>query len=139
MYTTQKSIENKIGSSIKDWKDVLISVGFRFEPASIDLPAAVFFPQEDIGERLVKCSSILQAILGLPSQILLPLSKIFNNNSNTNSNVEIGNEIVGILRQAIAAIASASNNFEIKVGIKLWDIKACQELLVSLGKHRTSD
>lgn len=47
MYTTQKSIENKVGNTT-GWKDVLMSVGFRFEPASNGLPAAVFFPQCDI-------------------------------------------------------------------------------------------
>lgn len=63
MYTTQQSIENKVGS-VAGWKDILMSVGFRFEPASNGLPAAVFFPQSDPGERLVKCSSSLQALLG---------------------------------------------------------------------------
>ena len=29
MYTSQKSIENKIGREVGGWKDLLISVGFR--------------------------------------------------------------------------------------------------------------
>lgn len=63
MYTTQKSIENKVGN-VFGWKEILMSVGFRFEPASNGLPSAVFFPQSDPGERLVKCSASLQALLG---------------------------------------------------------------------------
>ena len=66
MYTSQKSIENKVGSSgtVKGWKDLLISVGFRFEPAANGIPASVFFPQCDPGERLTQCSASLQALLG---------------------------------------------------------------------------
>ena len=29
MYTSQKSIENKIGRDVTGWKDLLMSVGFR--------------------------------------------------------------------------------------------------------------
>lgn len=64
MYTTQKSIENKVGP-VCGWKELLISVGFRFEPASNGLPASVFFPQSDPGERLTQCSASLQALLGM--------------------------------------------------------------------------
>ena len=44
MYTSQKSIENKVGDT-EGWKDLLMSVGFRFEPAANGIPSAVFFPQ----------------------------------------------------------------------------------------------
>ena len=50
---------------INGWKEILMAVGFRFEPSSNGLPAAVFFPQSDPGLRLVKCSSNLQALLGM--------------------------------------------------------------------------
>ena len=63
MYTTQQSIENKVGD-IPGWKDLLTSVGFRFEPAANGLPAGVFFPTSDPGERLTQCSASLQALLG---------------------------------------------------------------------------
>lgn len=63
MYTTQMSIENKVGN-IPGWKDLLTSVGFRFEPAANGLPPAVFFPVTDPGERLTQCSASLQALLG---------------------------------------------------------------------------
>lgn len=63
MYTTQKSIENKVGS-VSGWKDLLMSVGFRFEPAANGIPSSVFFPQSDPEERLTQCSASLQALLG---------------------------------------------------------------------------
>lgn len=50
MYTTQKSIENKAGF-VSGWRELLMSVGFRFEPASNGIPASVFFPQSDPEER----------------------------------------------------------------------------------------
>ena len=63
MYTTQRSIENKVGI-VNGWKDLLMSVGFRFEPAANGIPSSVFFPQSDPGERLTQCSASLQALLG---------------------------------------------------------------------------
>ena len=44
----QKSIENKVGS-VSGWKELLMSVGFRFEPAANSIPSSVFFPQSDPG------------------------------------------------------------------------------------------
>jgi hypothetical protein len=80
MYTTQKSIENKIREGAGDldcsgggWKEILVSVGFRFEAASAELPAAVFFPQEDVGERLTRCSAVLQSVLGKYDMLYLEL------------------------------------------------------------------
>ena len=63
MYTTQASIENKVGE-VAGWKDLLTSVGFRFEPATNNIPAGVFFPTSDPGDRLTQCSASLQALLG---------------------------------------------------------------------------
>lgn len=64
MYTTQKSIDNKAGS-VGGWKDLLMAVGFRFEPATSSIPSSVFFPQSDPDERLSQCSASLQALLGM--------------------------------------------------------------------------
>ena len=63
MYTTQTSIDNKVGD-VKGWRDLLISVGFRLEPSMNELPSAVFFPTFDPGDRLAQCSASLQALLG---------------------------------------------------------------------------
>ena len=83
MYTTQKSIENKVldyrirlkwkvklfvsfeVGIVTGWKELLMSVGFRFEPASNGIPSSVFFPQSDPDERLTQCSASLQALLGM--------------------------------------------------------------------------
>lgn len=63
MYTSQQSVENKVGG-IPGWQALLTAVGFRLDPAASGLPAAVFFPTSDPGERLQQCSSTLQALLG---------------------------------------------------------------------------
>ena len=84
MYTSQKSIENKVGGSeskVNGWKDLLISVGFRFEPATNGIPPSVFFPQSDPGERLTQCSASLQAILGLNQSSWSALSKLLQSSS----------------------------------------------------------
>jgi hypothetical protein len=160
MYTTQKSIENKVGA-VSGWRDILISVGFRFEPTSNGLPAAVFFPLCDPGEKLGKCSANLQALLGkltyilirpcklklkmlsyfsgLSSQSLQALSKLL-------STPEVGQEVISLLRQTITDLvkstrssnndSSVAKDVKIKVAVKLWGIVGCHELLASLGKRR---
>lgn len=70
MYTMYQSIENKVGQ-INGWKDLLHSVGFRFESAANGLPVAVFFPQTDPGDRLTRASASLQALLGKQSLIMV--------------------------------------------------------------------
>lgn len=132
-----------------------MSVGFRFEQASNDLPAAVFFPQCDPGERLVKCSSSLQALLG--TQIICGKTTTSNNynlivyhcllptglsSSSLNalakllSTPEAGEDVISILRQAIAemAIKDVENEkVEVRINVKLWGIAGCHELLAALG------
>lgn len=63
MYTSQQSVENKVGG-IPGWQALLTAVGFRLDPPTSGLPAAVFFPTSDPGERLQQCSSTLQSLLG---------------------------------------------------------------------------
>ncbi|CAL8082559.1 unnamed protein product [Orchesella dallaii] len=128
MYTTQQSIENKVGS-VSGWKEILMSVGFRFEPASNGLPAAVFFPQCDPGERLVKCSASLQALLGLSGPSVNALSKLL-------STPEAGDDVISILRQAIAEMATKDlekEKVEVRINVKLWGMAGCHELLAALG------
>ncbi|CAG7815969.1 unnamed protein product [Allacma fusca] len=129
MYTTQKSIENKVGG-VSGWKDILMSVGFRFEPATNGLPAAVFFPQCDPGEKLTKASANLQALLGLSPPSLHALSKLL-------STPEAGDDVISILRQAISEMSlgdsNADKSVEVKINVKLWGIAGCHELLASLG------
>jgi hypothetical protein len=151
MYTSQKSIENKVGgdSKVKGWKDLLISVGFRFEPATNGIPSSVFFPQSDPGERLTQCSASLQAILGLNQSSWSALSKLLLSSSNDSSD-----EIIALFRQVVVlmsnrdpsndnsfsrdvTISKRSNDFatsvEVPVNVKLWRVPGCHELLASLG------
>lgn len=67
MYTSQQSVENKVGG-IPGWQALLTAVGFRLDPPASGLPAAVFFPTSDPGDRLQQCSSTIQSLLGEPRQ-----------------------------------------------------------------------
>lgn len=128
MYTTQKSIENKVGS-VSGWKDLLMSVGFRFEPAANGIPSSVFFPQSDPEERLTQCSASLQALLGLTGTSLSALSKLM-------SNVEVADDIIGVVRQVIGQFSMKNveaESIEVPIGVKLWQVPGCHELLASLG------
>lgn len=51
---------------VPGWQALLSAVGFRldFSGSSSALPAAVFFPTSDPGDRLQQCSTTLQALLG---------------------------------------------------------------------------
>nr|CAD7575328.1 unnamed protein product [Timema californicum] len=128
MYTTQKSIENKVGH-VSGWKDLLMSVGFRFEPASNGIPSSVFFPQSDPEERLTQCSASLQALLGLTSTTLNALSKLI-------ANIGVADDIIGVIRQVIGQFTMKNietESIEIPINVKLWRVPGCHELLASLG------
>ncbi|XP_064461198.1 tetratricopeptide repeat protein 28-like [Ornithodoros turicata] len=126
MYTTQKSIESKVGP-ISGWKELLMAVGFRFEPAANGLPASVFFPQADPGERLVQCSASLQALLGLSVISLSAISKLL-------SSPEFADDIIELMRQVVAQLGKTEqDNVECHVIVKLWSVPGCHELLASLG------
>lgn len=68
MYTTKASISVKVGD-VLGWQELLSMVGFRFEPASGDLPESVFFPSTDHVGILNRCSNTLYAFLGTFSRI----------------------------------------------------------------------
>ncbi|XP_046386091.1 tetratricopeptide repeat protein 28 isoform X2 [Ischnura elegans] len=134
MYTTQKSIENKVsgatgGIGPNGWRELLMSVGFRFEPAANGIPSSVFFPQSDPDERLTQCSASLQALLGLSTTTLCALSKL-------TSNAEAADDIIGVIRQAIGQLSMKNlevESIEIPIDMKLWQVPGCHELLASLG------
>ncbi|KAI2801478.1 Tetratricopeptide repeat protein 28 [Blomia tropicalis] len=138
MYTTQQSIENKVGLHTKGWRELLMSVGFRFEPSSTNgLPACVFFPQSDPNGRLIRCSTALQAILALTpatinsisklvcsaefvAEIIEQLSKVVQHNSDYFN----GNEL--------SSASLFSSHLEV-IHLKLWSTPGCHELYASLG------
>lgn len=129
MYTTQRSIENKVGP-VGGWKELLISVGFRFEPAANNIPASVFFPQSDPGERLTQCSASLQALLGLTTPSLLAISKLLASSEASTD------DITAVLRNATVQLGLRdleSESVDIPVPVKLWRLPGCHELLASLG------
>ncbi|TRY69941.1 hypothetical protein TCAL_01247 [Tigriopus californicus] len=125
MYTSQKSIENKVGS-VDGWKDLLISVGFRFEPEANNIPASVFFPQSDPGERLAQCSASLQAILGLSQTSWVALSKLL-------ASQEEADEIIALFRTVSVNMHADEAGVQVPVNVKLWQLQGCHELLASLG------
>lgn len=51
---------------VPGWQALLSAVGFRldFSGSTAGLPAAVFFPTSDPGDRLQQCSTTLQSLLG---------------------------------------------------------------------------
>jgi len=137
MYTSQKSIENKVGDDVVGWKDLLISVGFRFEPATNGIPPSVFFPQSDPGERLTQCSASLQALLGLTQTSWMALSKLL-------ASPEAADEIIALFRQVVVLLTSNGESVDqssggvgvsvqVPVNVKLWRVPGCHELLASLG------
>ncbi|XP_039752578.1 tetratricopeptide repeat protein 28 [Pararge aegeria] len=129
MYTTQKSIENKAGTTT-GWRELLMSVGFRFEPAANGIPSSVFFPQSDPEERLTQCSASLQALLGLTPTTLQALSKLLSNGS------DVADDIIGVVRSVISQFSvksSESETIEVAVNVRLWRVNGCHELLASLG------
>ncbi|XP_050428822.1 tetratricopeptide repeat protein 28 isoform X2 [Adelges cooleyi] len=130
MYTTQKSIENKVGD-VCGWKELLQSVGFRFEPAANGIPSSVFFPQSDPEDRLTQCSASLQALLGLNSVTLNAMSKLI-------STSEITDDVMAVVRHVSEQLNSRllSENeqpVDMSVNVKLWHTPGCHELLASLG------
>lgn len=55
----------KVGG-VPGWQALLSAVGFRLDVSGCGagLPAAVFFPTSDPGDRLQQCSTTLQSLLG---------------------------------------------------------------------------
>ncbi|MCL4126876.1 UNVERIFIED_CONTAM: hypothetical protein GTU68_063706 [Idotea baltica] len=128
MYTTQRSIENKIGTA-NGWKDLLMSVGFRFEPSANGIPSSVFFPQSDPGERLTQCSASLQALLGLSQTSLQALSKLLDS-------PECAENVTSVIRTVISQFSVKDlevEAVEVPVPVKIWRVNGCHELLASLG------
>lgn len=130
MYTTQKSIENKAGP-VGGWKDLLMAVGFRFEPAANGIPSSVFFPQSDPEDRLSQCSASLQALLALTPLTLQALAKLVNS-------ADVADDIITLIRNVLAQFppkgaAETEACIEIPLSVRLWRVAGCHELLASIG------
>ncbi|KAL9886018.1 tetratricopeptide repeat protein 28 isoform 1-T3 [Glossina fuscipes fuscipes] len=130
MYTTQKSIENKAGP-VAGWKDLLMAVGFRFEPAANGIPSSVFFPQADPEDRLSQCSASLQALLALTPLTLQALAKLVNSS-------DMADDIIAVIRNVLTQFPSKGSpdleaSIEIPLSVRLWRVAGCHELLASVG------
>lgn len=126
----KKSIENKAGP-VNGWKDLLMAVGFRFEPAANGIPSSVFFPQADPEDRLSQCSASLQALLALTPITLQALAKLVNS-------VDVADDIIAVIRNVLSQFPPKGSPeiescIEIPLSVRLWRVSGCHELLASVG------
>ncbi|XP_052314176.1 tetratricopeptide repeat protein 28-like isoform X1 [Oncorhynchus keta] len=142
MYTSQQSVENKVGG-VPGWQALLSAVGFRLDCSGTGsgLPAAVFFPTADPGDRLQLCSSTLQSLLGLPHAAFQALCKLV-------TAAETGDQLinkavkymVGMLHQVLFQQQSCDKELEfslapiqVSISVQLWRLPGCHEFLAALG------
>ncbi|XP_048412290.1 tetratricopeptide repeat protein 28 isoform X4 [Stegostoma tigrinum] len=132
MYTSQHSVENKVGG-VPGWQSLLTAVGFRLDPPASGLPAAVFFPVSDPGDRLQQCSTTLQSLLGLPHAALQALCKLITAS-------ETGEQLINRLHQVLVQLQTgekeqdfSSAPIQVSISVQLWRLPGCHEFLAALG------
>ncbi|XP_035996543.1 tetratricopeptide repeat protein 28 isoform X2 [Fundulus heteroclitus] len=134
MYTSQQSVENKVGG-VPGWQALLSAVGFRLEVSGCGagLPAAVFFPTSDPGDRLQQCSSTLQSLLGLTPPALQALCKLVTTS-------EAGEQLIHKLHQVLVQLQSGDKEqdfplapIQVSISVQLWRLPGCHEFLAALG------
>ncbi|XP_018608454.1 tetratricopeptide repeat protein 28-like isoform X3 [Scleropages formosus] len=132
MYTSQQSVENKVGG-VPGWQALLMAVGFRLDLAGAGLPAAVFFPTMDPGDRLQQCSTTLQSLLGLPPAALMALCKLVTAS-------ETGEELINRLHQVLVQLQTGDKEqdfslapIQVSISVHLWRLPGCHEFLAALG------
>uniref|UniRef100_A0AAZ3SWY4 Tetratricopeptide repeat protein 28 n=1 Tax=Oncorhynchus tshawytscha TaxID=74940 RepID=A0AAZ3SWY4_ONCTS len=142
MYTLQQSVENKVGG-VPGWQALLSAVGFRLDcpGTGSGLPAAVFFPMADPGDRLQLCSTTLQSLLGLPHSAFQALSKlvIAAETGEQLINKAVKN-MVGMLHQVLVQQQTCDKEQEfslapiqVSISVQLWRLPGCHEFLAALG------
>ncbi|XP_062822246.1 LOW QUALITY PROTEIN: tetratricopeptide repeat protein 28-like [Anolis carolinensis] len=168
MYTSQSSVAKKVGG-VPGWQALLSAVGFRLNPggpsptstscseggkrkeAASSLPAAVFFPTKDPGDRLQQCSSTLQALLGLPVSALQALCKLTSASEAGEQLIsQAVRNMVGMLHQVLVhfqvgekdpeaisssctSTSSSTSSFQVAISVQLWRLPGCHEFLAALG------
>ncbi|KAM4720528.1 tetratricopeptide repeat protein 28 isoform 1-T1 [Anableps anableps] len=134
MYTSQQSVENKVGG-VPGWQALLSAVGFRLEVSGCGtgLPAAVFFPTSDPGDRLQQCSTTLQSLLGLTPPALQALCKLVTTS-------EAGEQLIHKLHQVLVQLQSGDKEqdfpltpIQVSISVQLWRLPGCHEFLAALG------
>uniref|UniRef100_A0A8D0GU31 Tetratricopeptide repeat protein 28 n=1 Tax=Sphenodon punctatus TaxID=8508 RepID=A0A8D0GU31_SPHPU len=140
MYTSQQSVENKVGG-IPGWQALLMAVGFRLDPPASGLPAAVFFPTADPGERLQQCSNTIQSLLGLPNPALQALCKLITASETGEQLISRAvKNMVGMLHQVLVQLQAgekeqdfSSAPIQVSISVQLWRLPGCHEFLAALG------
>ncbi|XP_061656176.1 tetratricopeptide repeat protein 28 isoform X1 [Phyllopteryx taeniolatus] len=132
MYTSQRSVDNKVGG-VPGWRSLLSALGFRLDLGGSGLPAAVFFPTSDPGERLRRCSLTMQALLGLSAAAFQALCKLL-------SAPEAGEQLVRKLHQVLPQLPSADGErdrpsaaVQTSLSVRVWRLPGCHEFLAALG------
>ncbi|XP_028273839.1 tetratricopeptide repeat protein 28 [Parambassis ranga] len=134
MYTSQQSVENKVGG-VPGWQALLSAVGFRLDCSGSGggLPAAVFFPMSDPGDRLQQCSNTLQSLLGLTPAALQALCKLVTAS-------EAGEQLIHKLHQVLVQLQSGDKEqdfplapIQVSISVQLWRLPGCHEFLAALG------
>ncbi|TKS78959.1 Tetratricopeptide repeat protein 28 [Collichthys lucidus] len=132
MYTSQQSVENKVGG-VPGWQALLTAVGFRLDSAGPGIPAAVFFPTADPGDRLQQCSTTLQSLLGLPPPALQALCKLITAS-------EAGEQLINRLHQVLVQLQTGEKEqdfsllpIQVSISVQLWRLPGCHEFLAALG------
>ncbi|XP_067083884.1 tetratricopeptide repeat protein 28 [Osmerus mordax] len=132
MYTSQQSVENKVGG-VPGWQALLTAVGFRLDSAGPGIPAAVFFPTADPGDRLQHCSTTLQSLLGLPPPALQALCKLITAS-------EAGEQLINRLHQVLVQLQTGEKEqdfsllpIQVSISVQLWRLPGCHEFLAALG------
>ncbi|KAL8179961.1 UNVERIFIED_CONTAM: hypothetical protein K2H54_001066 [Gekko kuhli] len=137
MYTSQQSVENKVGG-IPGWQALLTAVGFRLDPPASGLPAAVFFPTADPGDRLQRCSTTLQALLGLPNAALQALCKLTT--ASESGEQLIGQAVKNMVGMVLVQLQVGEKEqdfslapIQVSISVQLWRLPGCHEFLAALG------
>ncbi|KAM8887186.1 tetratricopeptide repeat protein 28-like isoform 2-T2 [Spinachia spinachia] len=132
MYTSQQSVENKVGG-VPGWQALLTAVGFRLDSVGTGMPSAVFFPTADPGDRLQQCSTTLQSLLGLPPPALQALCKLITAS-------EAGEQLINRLHQVLVQLQTGEKEqdfsllpIQVSISVQLWRLPGCHEFLAALG------
>ncbi|CAF95056.1 unnamed protein product [Tetraodon nigroviridis] len=140
MYTSQQSVENKVGG-VPGWQALLTAVGFRLDSVGPGIPAAVFFPTADLGDRLQQCSTTLQSLLGLPPPALQALCKLI---AASEAGEQLINRavknVVAMLHQVLVQLQTGDKEqdfsllpIQVSISVQLWRLPGCHEFLAALG------
>ena len=76
-YTTQQTVESKLGTSVHGWKELLESTGFHFiNPVKKDVSTTIVFPEHDDSGLQRKTQKYIEALLGVPPACLKGLAAL---------------------------------------------------------------